>query len=75
MLLNPLPYAQLVLGGTQELRFLLGVDAALERKARLTPNQKPADHDQVNWTLTSYNTSRTLPCRCDVAVSVLTPLG
>ena len=75
MLLNPLPYAQLVFGGTQKLRFLFGVDAALERKARLTPNQKPIDRDQVNWILTSYSTSRTLPCRCDVAVSVLTPLG
>jgi len=45
LLLDPLPYAQLVLGGAQKLRFLLGVNAALERKARLTPDQKPADHD------------------------------
>ena len=75
LLLNPLPYAQLVFGGTQKLRFLFGMDAALERKARLTPNQKPIDRNQVNCILTSYSTSRTLPCCCDVAVSVLTPLG
>lgn len=66
LLFNPFPDTKLVLGSTKELWLLLGVLKALPLSTKL--------HIMV-VVLTSYKQRRTLPCRDEVAVSVLTLAG
>lgn len=66
--LNPLPQTELVLSRAQQLRLLLGVLVALR-----FPLATGCPFELLGYALTSYKTRRTLPCRDEVEVSVLTP--
>lgn len=79
LLLNPLPQTKLVLSRAQKLRLLLGVLVALDdsiSNCNAFDSWNRASYSmqmQAEEVLTSYKTRRTLPCRDEVAVSVLTP--
>lgn len=69
LVLNPLPDAELVLGRAQQVGLLLGVLVALEDSVSCNSMHWSSSNVQ----LTSYKHRRTLPCREEVDVSVLTP--
>lgn len=71
LVLEPLANTELVLCGTEETRLLLGVLLALiESVSVLLEAMKVLF--ATDWVLTSYKQRRTLPCREEEAVSVLT---